>query len=154
MHKPKFEKECRKVVYQRLDIRSRDIRLDPRLKQSCKIDIKKYCEKEMHAFANTKTFEELHGAVIHCLKKQYTNDTLTDDCMEHMRGIIIESNLNHHLDPILRQACSNTLVKHCTSALQDTDGEDGDGRVTECIKRAFIHKQIHVSAIRFFELSV
>lgn len=92
------------------------------------------------------TGTEYRNNMLICLKSRFKNYELSSSCQGYMRQLIVEINMNHHLDANLRNACEKDVQRVCGAELEETDGRDGDGRVTECLKRALHHQKVKAPA--------
>ncbi|KAF6774609.1 hypothetical protein AHF37_06845 [Paragonimus kellicotti] len=71
-----FDPVCRRHLWDVMELRAKDYRLDPELQQLCASDIDKYCQAE--AEATLKSPYEKNGPVLHCLKKRFIERKLSD----------------------------------------------------------------------------
>ncbi|TGZ70022.1 hypothetical protein CRM22_003404 [Opisthorchis felineus] len=134
-----FDPICRKHLWDVLDLRSRDYRLDPVLQSVCRSDISKFCLAE--ARATLKSPYEQNGPVLHCLKRHFVEQKQTDQmlntrCYARVRLLITWENAAHHLDPVLAGTCKTDILKNCPHRLQTRDKEDEedmDDNVRECL---------------------
>ncbi|KAG5448403.1 glycogenin glucosyltransferase glg1 [Clonorchis sinensis] len=134
-----FDPICRKHLWDVLDLRSRDYRLDPVLQSVCRSDISKFCLAE--ARATLKSPYEQNGPVLHCLKRHFVEQKQTDQmlnarCYARVRLLLTWENAAHHLDPVLAGTCKTDILKNCPHKLQTRDKEDQedmDDNVRECL---------------------
>lgn len=152
-HAATFDRSCRHVVSNRMQLRVRDYRLDPNLVVDCKHDIKKFCDDKRRAVAAT-AFEG-NNSVVACLKEQFVKgksaeDSLTSRCRQHIQSLLVAANLNHHMDPVLASACMEDISTLCADevALSGPDGDGADGAVADCLRGQMAKQSIKSAACR------
>ncbi|VDN10129.1 unnamed protein product, partial [Dibothriocephalus latus] len=141
--------------------RAESIRLDPELDAACHPEWKRYCAHVESGGGEVFCSEEVESdsasafeqgnKVLNCLTKQYIASSLkgraplTRPCANHIRTLLIDANLNHHVDPVLVELCYGDLRAYCSEelALAGVDGDDADGLVGECLRRQVALKRIH-----------
>ena len=107
----------------------------------CRRDMRHHCVEFMDPKQNM-TGTDYRNGMVTCLRARFKNYELSSGCQGYMRQLIVEINLNHHLDANLRSACIKDVQRECGRELEDTDGRDGDGRVTECLNRSLQNQKI------------
>ncbi|KAJ6225809.1 hypothetical protein RDWZM_004354 [Blomia tropicalis] len=123
---------CRSLILKRLLQQNKDYRLNPRLKQGCNSEIKKYCSD---IILKSKPDELLDGKIGLCLKKKYLVNLLSEPCEIEIVNLIREVSSDIELDPILARNCK-LEINRCTN----DDLNHGD--IQECLKNRFMLKKI------------
>ncbi|XP_056648655.1 Golgi apparatus protein 1 [Diorhabda sublineata] len=134
-----FSKKCRLIVTHRLMEQTSNSLLNPSLQKNCQSDINSYCKKELIGVRNDKRPEDL---VIKCLKNQFKLSKLSNNCEQEIAEILREMALNVQMDPLLKLMCKNELETICKP------DEDESGATVECLKNAFISKEIPTQECR------
>lgn len=139
--KPGFDLGCRNVVINRVMSQNSDIRLNPTLWKACKRDVVNNCN---HVF-NKLDDDALKGRVIKCLKRQFTQDKLSQVCGLKIEEIMREAaNIDYRLDPLLVEGCLNEIELHCSGASND--------KKEDCLRLAFQRGNIHRNTDCFEEV--
>lgn len=76
--------------------------------------------------------------VIKCLKTQFRQSKLDDKCAKEMIKILQEQALNYKLNPVLQHFCKSEIQELCKKHMD----ADERGEVEECLKAAFLKKQL------------
>uniref|UniRef100_U5EST3 Putative golgi apparatus protein cysteine-rich fibroblast growth factor receptor n=1 Tax=Corethrella appendiculata TaxID=1370023 RepID=U5EST3_9DIPT len=140
-----FEVKCHLVVVNRMIEQNLDYRFNPKLQTACSKNIADFCT---HIVANAKQNEELNGKVINCLKTKFREGKLYPDCEKQMTEVLHEQALNYKLNPLLQSLCHKEIQVLCSSVavVAANDGTntaiEEHGEVEECLKNAFMNKQI------------
>ena len=132
---PLFDSNCHLVVVNRMIEQSLDYRFNPKLQEACKSNIAAYCTSVV---ASAKKNEELNGKVVNCLKAKFREGKLTKSCEIQVTEVLHEQSLNYKLNPLLQTVCKNEINILC----KPNEDSDDHGEVEECLKMAFINKQI------------
>ncbi|KAF8562076.1 hypothetical protein P879_06805 [Paragonimus westermani] len=135
-----FDPVCRQHLWDVMELRAKDYRLDPELQQLCASDIDKYCQAE--AEATLKSPYEQNGPVLRCLKKRFVERKLSDKmlsmkCYARVRQLIQWERAAPHLDPVLARACKADLMRNCghqLNASTDMAVDRMDQGVRECLQ--------------------
>ncbi|KAJ7370351.1 glycogenin glucosyltransferase glg1 [Desmophyllum pertusum] len=113
---PSMDDSCRAIVTKRQIRQSKDVKLDPQLRQFCKLDIPKFCQEEMDSHGQ--------GKVVKCLKDHY--DRLSDECMDYVKRLMREAARDYRMDARLSNECADDIKKYCSDAAPSA--------VEECLK--------------------
>lgn len=106
--------------------------LNPSLQKNCQYDISKYCKKDL-----MNTVESNIGdTVVKCLKAPFKHAQLSSSCEKELLDILRDRALDVNLNPAVRAACKLELETICKFE------SDASGKVEECLKISFIHKNI------------
>ncbi|XP_068148505.1 Golgi apparatus protein 1 isoform X1 [Drosophila tropicalis] len=132
---PKFDPRCHLVVVNRMIEQNTDYRFNPSLQSACGKNIDQYCS---NIVATALPNEELNGKVIHCLKDKFRQSALDETCAQEMIKILQEQALNYKLNPLLQLFCKSEIQELCKANMD----ADEHGQVAECLKSAFLQKQI------------
>ncbi|CAG9864486.1 unnamed protein product [Phyllotreta striolata] len=127
-----FNKKCRQIVVHRLMERNTNYQLNPSLQKNCALDMNKFCKRELKT-ADRKP----EDSIIKCLKNQFKLSKLSTKCEQEMAEILRERALDVNMDPLLRVMCKQELETICKS-----DEDVNSGRTVECLKNAFLNRQI------------
>ncbi|SPP77134.1 Golgi apparatus protein 1 isoform X1 [Drosophila guanche] len=130
-----FDQRCHLVVVNRMIEQNTDFRFNPSLQSACGKNIDSYCS---NIVASALPNEELNGKVIHCLKDKFRQSALDESCAQEMIKILQEQALNYKLNPLLQVFCKSEIQELC----KDNMDADEHGQVAECLKTAFLQKQI------------
>jgi len=76
--------------------------------------------------------------VIHCLKDKFRQSALDEPCAKEMIKILQEQALNYKLNPLLQVFCKSEIQELCKANVDS----DEHGQLAECLKTAFLQKQI------------
>ncbi|XP_064598878.1 Golgi apparatus protein 1-like [Liolophura sinensis] len=140
-----FDQICHRTVIERQIMQNKDYRLNPQLQEACTQDVPKFCRS---ALAKTPS-DLMRGKVIACLKKQFKINRLSQRCEKYIREVIHDAALDYRQDPVLANACKDTIKEQCADALvQQPDNKvneavpDEKGAVEECLKKLFKQKKI------------
>nr|XP_023023092.1 Golgi apparatus protein 1 [Leptinotarsa decemlineata] len=134
-----FSTKCRTIIMHRIMEQNSNNLLNPSLQQNCQLDISKFCKQELLSH-NEK---EVGDSVIKCLKNKFRLSKLSNACEKEMVEILRERALDINLNPLIRVVCKNELETICKPA-----STDESGKVEECLKTAFINKDIHTAECR------
>ncbi|KAG5892124.1 hypothetical protein JTB14_032347 [Gonioctena quinquepunctata] len=134
-----FSKKCRTIVMHRVLEQNSNNLLNPSLQKNCQLDIAKLCKPEL--LSNDE--KHIGDSVIKCLKNQFRLSKLTNSCEKEMVEILRERALDINLNPLIRVVCKNELETICK-----LDSGDDSGKAEECLKNAFITKNIHTAECR------
>ncbi|KAJ8981404.1 hypothetical protein NQ317_010341 [Molorchus minor] len=99
--------------------------LNPSLQEDCDLDINKLCKNDAAG-----------DAVIKCLKTQFKLSRLSNKCEKTMADMLRDQALNVDLNPLLKVVCKNEIGTICKFSEEDA------GKVEECLKTAFMKKNI------------
>ncbi|XP_017001881.2 Golgi apparatus protein 1 isoform X1 [Drosophila takahashii] len=130
-----FDQRCHLVVVNRMIEQNTDFRFNPSLQSACGKNIDRYCS---NIVASALPNEELNGKVIHCLKDKFRQSALDEPCAQEMIKILQEQALNYKLNPLLQVFCKSEIQELCKANVDS----DEHGQLAECLKTAFIQKQI------------
>ncbi|ALC45102.1 Glg1 [Drosophila busckii] len=130
-----FDQRCHLVVVNRMIEQNTDFRFNPTLQSACGKNIDSYCS---HIVATAQPNEELNGKVIKCLKDKFRQSKLDEKCAKEMIKILQEQALNYKLNPVLQHFCKSEIQELCKSHME----ADEHGQVEECLKAAFLQKQL------------
>jgi Golgi apparatus protein 1 len=139
---PALKKPCRKVVERRMLEQVTDIRLQPKLRHSCKHEIDTHCKHEMDKIKMRKASEDDNtNTVVICLRKAFiTKDQpLGAECYEEVKSIIMESELDPRLDPPFYQACKQDIKDNCPHEIISGLGH---GQIVECMNAVFYNTEV------------
>lgn len=129
-----FNAKCRDIVMHRLMEQNMNNYLNPALQKSCQMDISKFCKKDL-----IKVDEKNIGdAVIRCLKVPFKHAQLSTTCHKELLDILRERALDVNLNPMIRASCKLELETICKF---ESDADES-GKVEECLKVSYIHKNI------------
>lgn len=106
--------------------------LNPSLQKNCKIDIKKFCNKDL-AQMNERNIGD---SIIKCLKGPLKRAQLSIPCEKEVVDILRDRALDVNLNPMIRSACKLELETICKVE------SDESGKVEECLKVSYINKNI------------
>ncbi|KAK0393485.1 hypothetical protein QR680_000235 [Steinernema hermaphroditum] len=135
-----LRKPCLKIVKVRMSERARDVRLRPGLLQACMDDAKEHCPDDFHKI-NSKQYQQklLEGVVVGCLREKFAQMRgsihLQQQCKDEITKVIVESEFDIQLDPMLYKACKNTIPKHCGEQVMKSGGNFQT--VLDCLKADF-----------------
>ncbi|XP_017101491.2 Golgi apparatus protein 1 isoform X2 [Drosophila bipectinata] len=130
-----FDQRCHLVVVNRMIEQNTDFRFNPSLQSACGKNIDRYCSSIV---ASAVPNEELNGKVIQCLKDKFRQSALDEQCAQEMVKILQEQALNYKLNPLLQTFCKSEIQELCKAHMD----ADEHGQVAECLKSAFLQKQI------------
>ncbi|XP_020816562.1 Golgi apparatus protein 1 isoform X1 [Drosophila serrata] len=130
-----FDQRCHLVVVNRMIEQNTDFRFNPSLQTACGKNIDRYCS---NIVASALPNEELNGKVIHCLKDKFRQSALDEPCAQEMIKILQDQALNYKLNPLLQVFCKSEIQELCKANME----ADEHGQVAECLKTAFLQKQI------------
>lgn len=130
-----FDKKCHYVIVNRLILQNQDYRFNPKLQEACSKNIAAYCTDIV---MKEKRNEELNGAVVNCLKTKFREGKLNLNCTNQMTLVLQEQALNYKMNPLLQNLCKNEIKVLCARSDEDED----HGEVEECLKNAFLNRQI------------
>ncbi|XP_017072327.1 Golgi apparatus protein 1 isoform X1 [Drosophila eugracilis] len=130
-----FDQRCHLVVVNRMIEQNTDFRFNPSLQSACGKNIDRYCS---NIVASALPNEELNGKVIHCLKDKFRQSALDEQCAQEMIKILQEQALNYKLNPLLQVFCKSEIQELCKANVDS----DEHGQLAECLKTAFLQKQI------------
>lgn len=141
-----FDKKCHMVVVKRMIVQNQDYRFNPKLQEACSRNIADYCSDIV---AHEKEQDTLNGKVVNCLKGKFREGKLTNKCKKEVTDILQDQALNYKLNPLLQELCSKEIQVLCRPRAEkagessDESGDDEDhGEVEECLKQAFLNRQI------------
>ncbi|EDW70463.1 Golgi apparatus protein 1 isoform X2 [Drosophila virilis] len=132
---PNFDQRCHLVVVNRMIEQNTDFRFNPTLQMACGKNIDRYCS---NIVATAQPNEELNGKVIKCLKDKFRQSKLDRPCAQEMIKILQEQALNYKLNPVLQHFCKSEIQELCNADME----ADEHGQVEECLKAAFLRKQL------------
>ncbi|EDW18737.1 Golgi apparatus protein 1 isoform X2 [Drosophila mojavensis] len=132
---PTFDQRCHLVVVNRMIEQNTDFRFNPTLQSACGKNIDRYCS---NIVIQSQPNEELNGKVIKCLKEKFRQSKLDDKCAQEMIKILQEQALNYKLNPVLQHFCKSEIQELCKKYMD----ADEHGQVEECLKAAFLRKQL------------
>ncbi|XP_030387211.1 Golgi apparatus protein 1 isoform X2 [Scaptodrosophila lebanonensis] len=132
---PQFDPRCHLVVVNRMIEQNTDFRFNPTLQSACGKNIDRYCS---NIVATAQPNEELNGKVIKCLKAKFRESRLDEQCAKEMIKILQEQALNYKLNPLLQHFCKSEIQELCKMHMD----ADEHGQVEECLKTAFLQKQL------------
>ncbi|KAH8373528.1 hypothetical protein KR009_012405 [Drosophila setifemur] len=132
---PQFDQRCHLVVVNRMIEQNTDFRFNPSLQSACGKNIDRYCS---NIVATALPNEELNGKVIQCLKDKFRQSALDEQCGQEMIKILQEQALNYKLNPLMQTFCKSEIQELCKAHMD----ADEHGQVAECLKSAFLQKQI------------
>ncbi|EDV97363.1 Golgi apparatus protein 1 isoform X2 [Drosophila grimshawi] len=132
---PNFDERCHFVVVNRMIEQNTDFRFNPSLQNACGKSINLYCSKIVNT---AQPNEELNGKVIKCLKDKFRQSKLDNKCAQEMIKILQEQALNYKLNPVLQHFCKFEIQQLCKTHMN----ADEHGEVEECLKAAFLRKQL------------
>ncbi|XP_023166718.2 Golgi apparatus protein 1 isoform X2 [Drosophila hydei] len=132
---PSFDQRCHLVVVNRMIEQNTDFRFNPTLQSACGKNIDRYCS---NIVIQSQPNEELNGKVIKCLKEKFRQSKLDKQCAQEMIKILQEQALNYKLNPVLQHFCKSEIQELCK---KDMDADE-HGQVEECLKAAFLRKQL------------
>ncbi|VDK41856.1 unnamed protein product [Anisakis simplex] len=129
--------DCRKVVVQRMHEQLRDVRLHPTLLDACRDEAEQYCPDDFKKINDPKYARQtLEGVFVLCLRTQYADPRkgllLKPKCKDEIAKVILESEFDVELDPLLYHACRDTITKHCANKV--IAGGGSFETVLECLK--------------------
>ncbi|XP_034108059.1 Golgi apparatus protein 1 isoform X1 [Drosophila albomicans] len=130
-----FDQRCHLVVVNRMIEQNTDYRFNPSLQSACGKNIDRYCS---NIVASAQPNEELNGKVIKCLKEKFRQSKLDETCSQEMIKILQEQALNYKLNPVLQHFCKSEIQQLCQAPSEG----DEHGQVEECLKTAFLKKQL------------
>ena len=130
-HDNNFDQKCLDIINKRIVQQSRDYRLNPSLKKSCKEDITKFCSAVLHNFKEADD-DFLEGQVVDCLRQTaLQKEKLSNRCMKEVMVTVEEAAKLVAADPLLEQLCPRSLAS-CQARQKNSDSA-----VTECLKEMF-----------------
>lgn len=100
-------KSCRQQLRQQLMQRHENIMLDPRLRQDCSKDVKKFCDDVKRG----------RGAVMECLRVHKRE--LTETCHAQLFAREQEEQMDPGTDVVLMSSCKQMIIQYC----HDTNSE-------------------------------
>ncbi|VDN41378.1 unnamed protein product [Gongylonema pulchrum] len=133
------------IVLERMREQAKDVRLNVGLLQACREEAEKYCPDDYKKINDPQYAKKtLEGVFVVCLRTQYANPRksihLKSSCKDEISKVILESEFDIHLDPVLYRACRSTITKHCANSVITRGGTFES--VLECLKSDFLHGAI------------
>lgn len=84
--------------------------------------LRNLCEKEIDVYCK-ENIENDDGQVEECLKTVFSSGrNIRKECKVEIANLIAEAKADIHVDPLLHRACSNDLLKYCSTV------KSGNGR--------------------------
>uniref|UniRef100_A0A915AS27 Golgi apparatus protein 1 n=1 Tax=Parascaris univalens TaxID=6257 RepID=A0A915AS27_PARUN len=137
--------KCQKVVVERMHEQARDVRLNPSLLDACREEAEKYCPEDYKKINDPQYAKKtLEGVFMACLRTQYADPRkgvlLKPKCKDEIAKVVLESEFDVQLDPLLYRACKETISKHCANKV--IAGGGSFDSVLECLKTDYSHGAI------------
>ncbi|XP_053402519.1 Golgi apparatus protein 1-like [Mercenaria mercenaria] len=138
-----FDAQCRGVVLRRAMQQTKDYRLNPSLAKSCRLDIPKFCRKEISEASHVSN-TEYEGTVINCLKIHFIKKELSRECHTEIKALVKDTKLDINMDPVLMHACEKQIKAYCSNEIGDVEAnelkfsphESGD-KVQMCLQEKY-----------------
>nr|XP_018901121.1 PREDICTED: Golgi apparatus protein 1 [Bemisia tabaci] len=143
----KLRAECEQQLIGILKEAALNYKLNPLLQHLCTDEIKSLC--------GGKDDDQEGGSVEECLKVALQNGQLVNRaCRLEVAGLIEETRVDIHVDPLLHRACASDLNVHCS------DTPPGGGRHIQCllniiadpVKAESLNRNCHVMLSQRLEL--
>ncbi|KAI1702818.1 cysteine rich repeat domain-containing protein [Ditylenchus destructor] len=141
-----LQKNCQKIVQERMLERVKDDRLNPGLLEACQFEAQEHCREDYNKINDHRYEKQQLGSIIaSCLRTKFSQFGgkgihLNPQCKDEVTKVILESEFDVQLDPALYKACKSTIPKHCSNAIISKSGNFDS--VLECLKADFYTNQI------------